>query len=132
MVDVLYVLGIYLSMCISRSVVSNSMTPWTIALQILLFLEFSRREYWSELPFPFPGDLPNSGMKLRSPALQADTLLLSPREDHPLCLLISYWHKIKEKDDSTLNMGSEPKPFQGKGLCQQKARGARPREEQKR
>ena len=69
MVDVLYVLGIYLSMCISRSVVSNSMTPWTIALQILLFLEFSRREYWSELPFPFPGDLPNSGIKPRSPGL---------------------------------------------------------------
>ena len=35
-------------------------------------------------------------------------------------------------DDSTLNMGREPKPFRDKGLCQQKARGAKPREEQKR
>jgi len=35
---------------------------------------FSRQEYWSGLPFPSSGDLPNSGIKPRSPALQADAL----------------------------------------------------------
>jgi len=37
---------------------------------------FSRQEYWSGLPFPPPGDLPNPGIKTESPALQADALLL--------------------------------------------------------
>ena len=36
---------------------------------------FSRQEYWSGLPFPSPGDLPNPGIDPRSPALQADALL---------------------------------------------------------
>ena len=39
---------------------------------------FSRQEYWSGLPFPSPGDLPNPGIEPRSPALQADTLLSEP------------------------------------------------------
>ena len=39
---------------------------------------FSRQEYWSELPFPSAGDLPDSGVELRSPALQADSLLTEP------------------------------------------------------
>ena len=51
------------------------MTPWTIALQAPLSIEFSRQEYWNELPFPPPGDLPDSGIKPGSPALQADSLL---------------------------------------------------------
>ena len=38
-------------------------TPWTIACQTPLSLRFPRQEYWSELPFPFPGDLPNPGNK---------------------------------------------------------------------
>ena len=38
---------------------------------------FSRREYWSGLPFPPPGDLPNPGIELKSPALQVDSLPLS-------------------------------------------------------
>ena len=41
-------------------------------------VEFSRQEYWSGLPFPSPEDLPNPGMELRSPALQADSLLSEP------------------------------------------------------
>ena len=36
-------------------------TPWTVAHQTLLSMEFSRQEYWSGLSFPFPGDLPNTG-----------------------------------------------------------------------
>ena len=50
------------------------MTPWTVAHQAPLSMEFSRQEYWSGLPFPSPGDLPNSGTEPRSPALQAGYL----------------------------------------------------------
>ena len=53
-------------------------TPWTIAHQAPLSMGFSRQEYWSELPFPSPGDLPDPGIKPRSPALQADTLTSEP------------------------------------------------------
>ena len=44
-------------------------TPWTITHYVPLSMGFSRQEYWSGLPFPSPGDLPNSGMKPVSPAL---------------------------------------------------------------
>ena len=44
-------------------------TPWTIAYQVPLSMGFSRQEYWSGLPFPSPGDLPNPGIEPRSPAL---------------------------------------------------------------
>ena len=45
-----------------------------IAYQARLSMEFSRQEYWSRLPFPSPGDPPDPGIKLGSPALQADSL----------------------------------------------------------
>ena len=45
-------------------------TPWTVAHQALLFMEFSRQEYWSGLPFPPPGDLPDPGIEPTSLALQ--------------------------------------------------------------
>ena len=54
-------------------------TPWTVACQAPLSMEFSRQEYWSEYPFPSPGDLPNPGIKPRSPALQADSLPSEPQ-----------------------------------------------------
>ena len=50
-------------------------TPWTVAHQAPLSLGFSRQEYWSGLPFPSPGDLPNSGTEPGSPTLQVDALL---------------------------------------------------------
>ena len=53
-------------------------TPWTVAYQSPQSMEFSRQEYWSGLPFPSPGDLPNLGIKPGSPALQADALLSEP------------------------------------------------------
>ena len=62
-------------------------TTWTIAHQAPLSMGFSRQEYWSELPFSSPGDLPNPGIKLRSPALQADTLRSEP-PGH-LCKIVS-------------------------------------------
>ena len=49
-------------------------TPWTLAQQAPLSMGFSRQEYWSGLPFPSPGDLPDPGIKPRSPALQEDSL----------------------------------------------------------
>ena len=53
-------------------------TPWTVAYQAPQSMEFSRQEYWSVLPFPSPGDLPDPGTEPRSPALQADALLSEP------------------------------------------------------
>ena len=44
-------------------------TPWTVAPQSPLSMGFSRQEYWSGLPFPSPGDLPNPGIEPGSPAL---------------------------------------------------------------
>ena len=51
---------------------------WTVACQTPQSMEFSRQEYWSGLPLPSPGDLPDPGIKPRSSALQADSLLLEP------------------------------------------------------
>ena len=57
---------------------SNSFAiPWTLAHQAPLFIGFPWQEYWSGLPFPSPGNLPNPGIELESSALQADSLPLS-------------------------------------------------------
>ena len=53
-------------------------TPWTVAYQAPLSMKFSRQEYWSGLPYPSPGDLPDPGIKPMFPALQADTLPSEP------------------------------------------------------
>ena len=53
-------------------------TPWTIACQAPLSMGFSRQEYWSGLPFPSPGDLPNPGIEPGSSASQADALPSEP------------------------------------------------------
>ena len=53
---------------------SDSVTSWTVAHQAPLSMEFSRQEYWSGLPFPSPGDLPDTGIEPGSPTLQADAL----------------------------------------------------------
>ena len=53
-------------------------TPWTVAHQAPPSMEFSRQEYWSGLPFPSPGDLPDPGIEPGSPALQAEALLSEP------------------------------------------------------
>ena len=53
-------------------------TPWTVAYQVPLSMGFSRKEFWSGLPFPSPRDLPDPGIKPRSPTLQADALLSEP------------------------------------------------------
>ena len=53
-------------------------TPWTVACQAPLSMEFSRQGYWSGLPFPSPGDLPDPGIEPGSPSLQADALTSEP------------------------------------------------------
>ena len=49
-------------------------TPWTVAHQAPLSMGFSRQEYWSGLPFPSAGDLPDPGIEPGSPVVQADIL----------------------------------------------------------
>ena len=53
-------------------------TPWTTTHQAPLFMGFPKQEYWNGLPFPFPGDIPDSGVKPRSLALPADSLPSEP------------------------------------------------------
>ena len=53
-------------------------TPWTVAYQASPSMGFSRQEYWSGLPFPSPGDLPDPGIEPRCPALEADALTSEP------------------------------------------------------
>ena len=53
-------------------------TPWTVAYQAPPSMGFSRQEYWSGLPLPSPGDLPDPGIEPRSPALQADAFTSEP------------------------------------------------------
>ena len=66
-------------------------------------MEFSRQEYWSGLPFPSLGDLPNLGIELGSLALQADSLPSEPPEK-PLCLHIcSAKREILSTDDCKSN-----------------------------
>ena len=61
---------------------STLATPWTVACQVPLSMGFSRQEYWSGLPFPSSGDLPNPGIEPRSPTLQAVSL---PTELQRIC-----------------------------------------------
>ena len=53
-------------------------TPWAVGYQAPPSMEFSRQEYWSGLPFPSPGDLPDPGIELVSSAMQADALPSEP------------------------------------------------------
>ena len=53
-------------------------TPWTVAYQAPPSMGFFRQEYWSGLPFPPPGDLPDPGIEPRSPEFQADALTSEP------------------------------------------------------
>ena len=70
--------NIFLLKVKSLSHVQFFATPWTVAYQAPPSIEFSRQEYWSGLPFPSPGDLPDPGIKPRSPTLQEDALPSEP------------------------------------------------------
>ena len=60
--------------CLVTKSCPTLVSPWSIAHQAPLSMEFSRQEYWSGLPFPAPGDLPNPGIEPRSPSLQSNSL----------------------------------------------------------
>ena len=64
--------------CQPLSRIGLSVTPWTVVHQTPLSMGFSRQEYWSGLPFPSPGYLPDPGIEPRSPAMQADSLPTEP------------------------------------------------------
>ena len=69
----------------ARSVVSDSLQRYGLAHQAPLSMGFPRQEYWSGLPFPSPGDLPNPRIELASPAspaLQVDSLLWSHQQNY--------------------------------------------------
>ena len=89
----------------SGSVVSDFAIPWTVACQASLSIELSRQEYWRELPFPTPGNLPNSWSRdpgiqpesLASLAWQACSLLLV--NNRPFSAEISKPHRAEPQSD---------------------------------
>ena len=62
----------------SLSCVRLIVTPWTAVYQTPPSIDFSKQEYWTELPFPSPEDLPDSVIEPRFPSLQADALPSEP------------------------------------------------------
>ena len=67
-------------------VMFNSVTSWTVACEVLLSTELFRQEYWKRLPFLFPGDLPDPGIKpvsLSSPALAGRFFTTEPLRKPP-------------------------------------------------
>ena len=56
----------------------SSVSPWTVACQAPLSLGFPRQEYWSGLPFPLPGNLPDSEIELEFPALAGGFITTKP------------------------------------------------------
>ena len=68
---------------VSHLVLSDSETLWTVARQAPLSMGLSRQGYWSGLPCPPPGDLPDPGVEPASPALEADASLRSQPPGKP-------------------------------------------------
>ena len=86
--NILYVVVVF-----SYSVVSDSLaTPLSVAHQAPLSMEFSRQEYWSGLPFPSPGDLPNLGIKLTYPSLAGEFFTPEPPgKTYFMCMCLKYF-----------------------------------------
>ena len=85
-------------------------TPWTVGYQAPLSMEFSRQEYWSGLPFPSPGYLPNPGIEPGSPALQADVLPSEPPKKSIMeKVVFQQWMKGRQK--VWVSGGGIPKRF---------------------
>ena len=85
---------------VSWSVVSDSLQPQGLSShQAPLSMGFPRQEYWSGLPFPFPGDLPDPGIKPGSPALQVGCLLSEP-SGKPWWLWVGYLISLSHTESS--------------------------------
>ena len=78
-------------------------TLWAVACQIPLFMDFSKKEYWSGLPFPSPGDLCNPGIKPGSPALQTDFLQSEPLRKPSAQEVL---HKTQKKSNPVSSFGN--------------------------
>ena len=77
---------------LSRSVLSDSSPLWAVAHQAPLSMGFSRQEYWSGLPFPFPGNLPNAGIKPSPPALADGFFITEPPGKQTLVHGLNYYY----------------------------------------
>ena len=88
--------------CQVASVVSDShTTPWTVAPQAPLSMGFSKQEYWSGLPFPSPGDLPDPGIELASlmsPVLAGRLFITSITWEARLCCKHSEIKDLHRRD----------------------------------
>ena len=93
---------LYYTQSLSR--VRLFVAPWTIALQAPLSLGFSRREYWSGLPFPSPGHLPNPGIKPTSPALADGFFTAEPPGKRP-DNVVGTW--VQTKHNAFINLYSK-------------------------
>ena len=79
--------------------------PWTVACQAPLSRGFLRQEYWSGLPFPTPGDLPDPGIKptsLRSPALPGRFFTTAPSENPKPKPFLILWRAKETTDSGTM------------------------------
>ena len=97
----------------SRLVMSDFATPWTDRL--FCPQDSARQEYYSELPFPSPEDLPEPGIEPGSPALQADSLLFEPPGKHMDAT--TFWVRIYLQNLFSSAVASEPFFFPG---CQER------------
>ena len=82
----------YKTVCVC-SIVPNSATSWTVALQAPLSIGFSRQEYWSGLPFPTPGHLPDPGIEpssLVSPVLAGGFFTTEPPRSDSILGLVGH------------------------------------------
>ena len=85
------------------------MTPWTVAYQAPLSMGFSRQEYWSGVPFPSPGDLPDSGIKPGSPVLQTDAVPSEP-PGKPKGDAVATWAGNQTRASRVAGENSTPEP----------------------
>ena len=85
--------------CVSRVLLFS--TPWTVAHQASLSMGFSKQAYWSGLPFPSPGYLPNPGIEPRSPVLQADSL---PQSYRGIGAMYQTPHSVQEATCVSFNL----------------------------
>ena len=74
--------------------------PWTVDCQVPLSIEFSRQEYWSVLPFPTPGDLPDPGIEPTSPELAGGFFTTAPHGKPNIFFIIFFIWKHKLLIDS--------------------------------
>ena len=90
----------YRGCCLVAKSCPTQATPWPVARQVPLFMAFSRQEYWSELPFPSPGDLPDPGIEPVSPELAHGFFTTEPH-GKPSYRYYIFKNKIKNKSCST-------------------------------